>query len=133
MLLPRDVVVVVGAADATVSQEVEIVEAGVTRWGCEVERGRAGDGLLWFIFTFDKSGDVVVGAVGLVGESLVNDVEVVSTLEDLRSSRLISVVERQGVPRLGDLVLRRRWKKLPPFVPWWYPDLRGLLAARKDL
>ena len=118
MLLPRDVVVV-GAVDATVSQEVEIVEAGVTRWGCEVERGRAEDGLLWFIFTFDKSGDVVVGAVGLVGESLVNDVEVVSTLEDLRSSRLISVVERQGVPRLGDLVLRRRWKKLPPFVPWW--------------
>jgi hypothetical protein len=39
-------------------------------------------------------------------------------LEERRSSRLISVVERQ-VPRFGDLVLSRRWKKLPPFAPWW--------------
>jgi len=52
------------------------------------------------VFTFDNSGDLVLDP------SVDDDVDV-SMLEERRSSRLISVVERQ-VPRFGDLVLSRR-------------------------
>ena len=99
----------VGVELVTASQQ-EGGDVVVTRWGWEVERGKTEGGLLPD-FTFDNSGDFVLDP------SVDDDVDV-SMLEERRSSRLISVVERQ-VPRFGDLVLSRRWKKLPPFAPWW--------------
>ena len=105
-----------------VAQEQEDFEF----WGWDGERGMWGWGVEGLLITFVRSGDFL---------SLdVCDVDVVSTLEDRRRSspRLISVAD-MIVFRFGDLVLKRRLKKLPPLAPWWYPDLRGLFAARNDL
>ncbi len=98
----------------------------LTRWGWEEERGMVVAG--GHLFTFDMSGDFMTSP--WCDDEPEDDV--VSMLEERRSSRWISVVERQ-VPRFGDFVLKRRWKKLPPLAPWWpWPARRGLLAARND-
>ena len=86
------------------------------------------------LFTFDNSGDLCCCSCCCVASHDVDDDDdCVSTLDDRRRSspRLISVAERME-PRFGDLVLRRRWKKLPPLAPWWCPVRSGLLAARND-